>query len=202
MRATANCTLIVECVYFHQWNCQCLPQSPNFSNPNPLLLITAQFKNISSFQLCGQIGTKSSIICPDLLLLLSRSRLDGSSRTDYFYYVHILCIHALLSIMFQIWISVSLTIGSRDYRPSVVFWIVLLDLWLKNANELLIHFWVQCKVLSNRDHLMPLYTFIFSHCMCVGGGAFKMQRLSSQRRQGTRLGRCAYLSVCSYLQHH
>lgn len=52
--ATANCSLIRVCVYFHQWDCQRLSPSPTFYNPNPLLLLTAQF--ISGFQLGGQIG--------------------------------------------------------------------------------------------------------------------------------------------------
>lgn len=64
MRATANCTLIVLCVYFHQWDCRRLSHSPTFYNPNPLLLLTAQFKNISWVQLSGQIGTESSILLP------------------------------------------------------------------------------------------------------------------------------------------
>lgn len=54
--ATANCSLIRVCVYFHQWDCQRLSPSPTFYNPNPLLLLTAQFKKISGFQLGGQIG--------------------------------------------------------------------------------------------------------------------------------------------------
>lgn len=54
--ATANCSLIRVCVYFHQWDCQRLSPSPTFYNPNPLLLLTAQFKKISGFPLGGQIG--------------------------------------------------------------------------------------------------------------------------------------------------
>lgn len=87
MRATANCTLIVVCVYFHQSDCQRLSHSPTFYNPNPLLLLTAQFKNISGFWLSGQIGTKWSILLPRCGAFTQQEGTSRSLRARLFLFI-------------------------------------------------------------------------------------------------------------------